>query len=64
MVAEVVTEMVAGGRGSKLKKQKRAGGAVERRERPTVALGGRLVIVLASCGDGDGGKTGDEGGGG
>jgi hypothetical protein len=29
-----------------------------------VALGGQLVIVLASCGEGYGGKTGDEGGGG
>jgi len=29
-----------------------------------VALGGRLVVVLASCGEGDCGKTGDEGGGG
>jgi len=29
-----------------------------------VALGGRLVVVLASCGGADGGKTGDESGGG
>jgi hypothetical protein len=29
-----------------------------------VALGGRLVVVLASCGVVDGGKTGEEGGGG
>ena len=63
-VAEAVTEMVAGGRGSKLKKKKHAGGAAERRERPMVALGARLVVVLASCGEGDGGKTSDEGGGG
>jgi hypothetical protein len=64
MVAEAMTEMVAGGRGSKLKNKKRAGGAAERRERPTVALGGQLVVVLASCGEGDGGNTGDKGGGG
>jgi len=29
-----------------------------------VALGGRLVVVLVSCGGANGGKTGDEGGGG
>jgi len=29
-----------------------------------VALGGRLVVVLASCGGADGVKTGDESGGG
>jgi len=29
-----------------------------------VALGGRLVVMLASCGGADGGKTGDECGGG
>ena len=36
-------------------------GCREERERFTVALGGRLV---ASCGGANGGKTGDEGGGG
>ena len=29
-----------------------------------MALGGRLVVALAACGVDDGGKTGDEGGGG
>jgi hypothetical protein len=29
-----------------------------------VALGGRLVVVLASYGEADGGKTGDESSGG
>ena len=32
--------------------------------KPTVALGGRLVVALAACGVDDGGKTGDEGVGG
>jgi hypothetical protein len=40
------------------------GGAAERREKLMVALGGRLVVMLASCGGADGGKTGDECGGG
>ena len=61
-----MTEMVAGNRGSKrrIRKKKHAGGAGERREKPTVALSGRLVVVFTSCGEGDVGKTGDEGGGG
>jgi hypothetical protein len=63
-VAEAVAEMVTNGRGSKLKKKKRARGAKETREKSTVAHGGRLVVVLAFCGEGDGWKTGDEGGGG
>jgi hypothetical protein len=48
----------------KQKKKKKTGGAAERREKPMVALGGRLVVVLAFCGGADGGKTGDESGGG
>jgi len=48
----------------KQKKRKKMGGAAEKREKPTVALGVRLVVMLASCGGADGGKTGDEGGGG
>jgi hypothetical protein len=43
----------------KQKKKKKTGGAVERKEKLTVALSGRLVVVLASCG-----KIGDECGGG
>jgi hypothetical protein len=31
--------------------------AVERRERPTMALGGRLMVVLASCGSYGGGQA-------
>jgi len=48
----------------KQKKRKKTGGAAEKREKPTVALGVRLVVMLASYGGADGGKTGDEGGGG
>jgi len=47
-----VEELAVGGRGSKRR----------RREKPTVALGVRLVVMLASYGGADGGKTGDEGG--
>jgi len=44
----------------KQKKKKKTEGVVERREKPTVALGGRLVVVLASCDAAGGGCNGEE----
>ena len=60
MVAEAVTKMVAVAEEAK-EEEENGRGCREERERFTVALGGRLV---ASCGGANGGKTGDEGGGG
>jgi hypothetical protein len=42
----------------KQKKKKKTGGAAERREKSTVALGGRWVVVLASCGGDYDGEAG------
>jgi len=50
------------GRWQRKQMKKKTGGAAEMREKPAVALGGQLVVV--SCGGVDGGKTGDESGGG
>ena len=52
------------GQWKRKQKKKKTGGAAERREKPTVAHGGRLAVVLASCGGADGGKTSDESSGG